>query len=225
MRVCSVSQFYPIKTKSEISGFIAVGDIHSHPDLLLDILEQCSHFPEKTLVFLGDYISRGPEPEKVIQILQNTEGIFLAGNHELRFLECLERLTDADSRKALLNAKRISENSAEWMKSALQYVYETEDYIFSHSGLNPEKPLSEQTVCDYCESFCETDYFSLTTKTVVHGHISVKTVSNAGNNWSLDTGCGFGGRLSALILPEKKIIQSSEKSKNWYLESISLPSG
>ncbi|HMV77549.1 MAG TPA: metallophosphoesterase [Leptospiraceae bacterium] len=224
MRVCSVSQFFPIETKSKISGFIAVGDIHSHPDLLLDILEQCSHFPGKTLVFLGDYISRGPEPEKVLQILQNTEGIFLAGNHELRFLECLDRLTDTDSRKALLDAKKISEKSAEWMKSALQFVYETEDYIFSHSGLNPKKSLSEQTVYDYCESFCETDYFSLTTKTVIHGHISVKTVSNTGNNWSTDTGCGFGGRLSAIILPEKKIIQSSEKSKNWYLELISLQS-
>lgn len=75
----------------------AVGDIHGRLDLLDSLLgqisEECAQAPEKLktqLIFLGDYIDRGPHSKEVIdRLLQPMPGclqpIFLLGNHEFVF--------------------------------------------------------------------------------------------------------------------------------------------
>ena len=78
----------------------AVGDIHGRTDLLvrlLALIEQDAaqaHAAAKTLVFLGDYVDRGPDSRGVIEIL--TAGLpsgfdahFLKGNHEQLLLDFL----------------------------------------------------------------------------------------------------------------------------------------
>jgi serine/threonine protein phosphatase 1 len=73
---------------------IGIGDIHGHRDKLDDLLEQVQPAGEDLLVFLGDYIDRGPDSpgvlERLISLHQELpKTIFLRGNHEQMLLDCL----------------------------------------------------------------------------------------------------------------------------------------
>jgi serine/threonine protein phosphatase 1 len=80
----------------------AVGDIHGRLDLLqvmLDLIEADArtrgHVEQRTLVFLGDYVDRGPDSRGVVERLisdplQGFDAHFLKGNHEAILLDFLE---------------------------------------------------------------------------------------------------------------------------------------
>ncbi len=86
----------------------AIGDIHGCADLLEILMDKITKNDQhlepiefKKLVFLGDYIDRGPASQKVIDILlydlpKDYETIFLKGNHELMMIEALEDCRAAD---------------------------------------------------------------------------------------------------------------------------------
>lgn len=73
----------------------AIGDIHGRSDLLERLLAKIyadddtrGDVAHRVLVFLGDYINRGPGVKRIIDILLNTlpaqyETVFLKGNHEI----------------------------------------------------------------------------------------------------------------------------------------------
>src|SRR5580693_9176784 len=75
-----------------------IGDIHGHADELVQLLEAlgyCKHgrtyaHPGRTVIFLGDFIDRGPKIRQVLEIVRPMveEGKALAvmGNHELNAL-------------------------------------------------------------------------------------------------------------------------------------------
>jgi len=79
----------------------AVGDIHGRLDLLEDLLSlierdaRPSTARRRTLVFLGDYVDRGPDSRGVVQRLitdlpQGFDAHFLKGNHEAILLDFLD---------------------------------------------------------------------------------------------------------------------------------------
>jgi len=86
----------------------AIGDIHGCADLLEILLDKIIRNDQKLqaieykkLVFLGDYIDRGPASKKVIDILlhdlpKDYEAFFLKGNHEVMMIEALEERQAAD---------------------------------------------------------------------------------------------------------------------------------
>lgn len=75
-----------------------IGDIHGEARLLEQLLKRLQDevAPGATLVFLGDYIDRGPDSRAVLDILLNLRSkhsgqvVFLKGNHEQWMLHCLE---------------------------------------------------------------------------------------------------------------------------------------
>jgi len=73
---------------------IAIGDIHGHSDMLADLLDQLQPQAEDQLVFLGDYIDRGPESPAVLDRLiafqqEHPQTVFLRGNHEQMLLDAV----------------------------------------------------------------------------------------------------------------------------------------
>jgi serine/threonine protein phosphatase 1 len=73
---------------------IAIGDIHGHLDKLNRLLVQVQATTEDQLVFLGDYIDRGPDSRGVIERLLKLQEefpltVFLRGNHEQLFIDSL----------------------------------------------------------------------------------------------------------------------------------------
>ncbi len=204
---------------SKPSGYIAVGDIHGCPEQLEEILNQAEMWPNHQLVFLGDYIDRGPDSDAVIKRIRNLDAVFLSGNHEEMLWDRTGFLPDG-SFENLFSSVRLSKESLDWIRSELVNKFETEDYIFVHGGLNTALPLEEQTGKDYRWSWNDGDYFELTPKIVVHGHITKSIPIVVGNRIGVDTGCGSGGPLTAVVLPEQVFLKSSESSRNgldWFL--------
>lgn len=77
--------------------FFAVGDIHGHVETLKALLEEKISIQKgETLLFLGDYIDKGPDAKGVITYIEELKSrgvsvIALLGNHEAMFLDYLHR--------------------------------------------------------------------------------------------------------------------------------------
>jgi serine/threonine protein phosphatase 1 len=80
----------------------AVGDIHGCLDKVLRLLDILNYDPtEDRLLFLGDYIDRGPNSKGVIDLMlqlqqENPRNIFLMGNHEDNFLTYVQACIDGE---------------------------------------------------------------------------------------------------------------------------------
>lgn len=73
---------------------IAIGDIHGQHKMLVDLLAQVVPTADDQLVFLGDFIDRGPSSPDVLDLLiefkrQHPRTIFLRGNHEQMLLDAV----------------------------------------------------------------------------------------------------------------------------------------
>src|SRR5262245_64530946 len=83
------------KSENRAGRLIAVGDIHGCVDELAVMLDTISPAPGDTIVFLGDYVDRGPSSRDVIDRLIELRDsgpcrtVFLRGNHEDMFLAFL----------------------------------------------------------------------------------------------------------------------------------------
>jgi serine/threonine protein phosphatase 1 len=73
---------------------LAVGDIHGHLDKLTRLMEVVAPATEDKVVFLGDYLDRGPQSRGVVEYLLSfrerfPQTVFLRGNHEQMLLDAL----------------------------------------------------------------------------------------------------------------------------------------
>jgi serine/threonine protein phosphatase 1 len=96
----------------KVKRLIAVGDIHGHRDLLTDLINQVQPTNQDHLVFLGDYIDRGPDSKGVIDDLLDIQKrfpqtIFLRGNHEQMMLDTLVDL-------GILQGGRLEDWDRDW---------------------------------------------------------------------------------------------------------------
>ena len=200
----------------------AIGDIHGCYDRLKALMGKipidCSR---DTLVFIGDYIDRGPHSVEVVDYLIHLkkrvpEVIFLKGNHE----DMLDKfITGADRFTYLLNGGQqtldsyltkpvqseffpIPPDHMEFFKS-LRLFYETEEFIFVHAGLRPRVPLKSQNTEDLLwirNKFVSTKYdFG---KRVIFGHTPLKKPLVEPNKIGIDTGAVYGNALTCVQLPD-----------------------
>jgi len=200
----------------------AIGDIHGCYDRLKTLMGKipidCSR---DTLVFIGDYIDRGPHPIEVVDYLIKLKNrfpdvIFLKGNHE----DMLDKfINGADRFTYLLNGGQqtldsylikpvqseyfpIPPDHMEFFKS-LRLFYETEEFIFVHAGLRPRVPLESQNTEDLLwirDKFVSTKYnFG---KRVIFGHTPLKKPLVEPNKIGIDTGAVYGNALTCIQLPD-----------------------
>ncbi len=208
----------------------AIGDIHGSLDSLERLMDKIS--PDLTrdrLVFVGDYIDRGPQSRGVVAYiirLQNLARsghiICLKGNHEamlLAFLKgepaemflfnggmaTLEDYWDDDwvgDRESLV----LPPDHARFYQD-LQLYYETPDFIFVHGGLKPGLPLTEQVENDLLwirgEFIASPKDFG---RRVIFGHTPFKQPLVLPNKIGIDTGAVYGNFLTCLKLPEEEFI-------------------
>lgn len=195
--------------------WIAVGDIHSSFNNLSIIVRKIEEFPDRKLIFLGDYVDDyGKQLGNVIDTLMALErpAIFLKGNHEEEFLNFYKKYGVSDYRREkILNHFGIGKEHIRWLKDKLVYSYENDNAFFSHAGIDDTKSLEEQTDYDLIYSAFRGNLDHVTSKLVVQGHIPMRTVKNFGSHWIVDT--SLGGFLSALVYPELKILSSNNLRK------------
>lgn len=203
-----------------------VGDIHGCLRKLTKLMSLIDiEDGEDTVVFLGDFIDRGPDSHGVVEFIldfkkDKTKVVCLMGNHEELFLSYMQDGGNLDvflsnggfSTLVSYNFPHVIEDIPErhhqFFVSLIPY-YETADYIFVHAGLRPGVPLREQEREDLLwirGEFISSPYdFG---KTVVFGHTGFSQPLIEANKIGIDTGAVYGGKLTCMELPEKKIYQS-----------------
>ena len=142
----------------------AIGDIHGESERLSELLEVLPLGADDELVFLGDYVDRGPDSRGVIEILLDLEKkvrcTFLLGNHESMLLDFLgwtdrrymggeaflanggERtLASYGYRESLRKARRRVRlpKTHEDFLLGLRLHYHVGDYLFVHAGVGANR--------------------------------------------------------------------------------------
>ena len=204
-----------------------IGDIHgcyaSLVALLAKVLPRAG-----TIVFLGDYVDRGPDAKAVVETvlaLQKAHGrvITLMGNHDFLFLQYLtgqgeSLFLDVGGRETLasygLGPDASREDVARMVPAAhlsffqsLPLCWEDRHAIYVHAGLEPGRHLSQQTA-HWC-LWAREQFLGATLdfgKPVVFGHTAFAKPFVAADKIGIDTGAVYGGRLTALLLPGREFV-------------------
>jgi len=192
------------------------------------------HHPAgRKLVFVGDLVDRGPDSPGVVRFVQavvrSGAGFCVAGNHDVKLARALMgkdvKLTHGLERSleqlegASAEAKR---DVAEFLDGLVShYVLDDGKLVVAHAGLSEElqgrSSARVRSFAMYGETTGETDEFGLPVRynwahcyrgkaIVVYGHTPVPEAEWLNNTICLDTGCVFGGRLTALRYPEKALV-------------------
>ena len=217
----------------------AVGDIHGCLDELSGLLEDLPLEPSDCLIFLGDYIDRGPDSKGVVDYLlewrkrQEMEIIFLKGNHEDMFLSYIG-LPGKHGEAFLSNGggatlasygvspiesplqipSRIPPAHLQFFQELRAY-HAIKPFLCVHAGIHPQKPLGEQ---NEEELLWIRDPFIQNTHslpyTVIFGHTPHKDVLfHLPYKIGLDTGLVYGNQLSCLEMTEKILFQIKRNTK------------
>lgn len=188
-----------------------IGDVHGCYNelcLLLDkIYDHAAGEPRK-IIFVGDYVDRGPNSkevvEQVMRMQQRGDGIALMGNHEDMLLAG-EYTYAAETIVSFggFPGHFIPEYALEWMRSLPKY-YEDDTIIVAHAGANPVFPMDEQTDAMLMWLRYKPGQPAQLNKHFYHGHtpFTTKTPEGAVDRTNVDTGCVYGGFLTAAIVGE-----------------------
>jgi Calcineurin-like phosphoesterase len=212
----------------------AIGDIHGNLDLLERLMEKLQpDLARDRLVFMGDYIDRGPRPKGVVEYvlrLQNRTPdrvICLKGNHEAMFLDFLQgREIDLFMFNGGMSTIRDYWGEG-WERreelvlppdhrrfyEELRPYYETPDYLFVHGGLKPGVDLTTQEEEDLL--WIRGDFITSMEdfgKKVIFGHTPFQQPLVMPNKIGIDTGAAYGNRLTCLKLPEEEFISVGHES-------------
>jgi len=217
-----------------------IGDIHGCLDELAYLLEALPLEPADRLIFLGDYVDRGPDPKGVIShlIQWQKEGeqelTFLKGNHESMFLSYLG-LSGKYGEMFLLNGggttlasygipsnmtspeefrSCIPQSHVEFLNGLRNYCL-MEPFLCVHAGIHPLKPLKEQSEREF---LWIRDEFIFSPHplpyTILFGHTPQKEVFfDLPYKIGLDTGLVYGNQLSCLEVHEQVLFQIRRRQK------------
>ncbi|RAP00011.1 metallophosphoesterase [Petrotoga sp. 9PW.55.5.1] len=214
-----------------------ISDIHGMYDCLISLLENFHIKDEDKLIFLGDYVDRGPNSKKVLDFLitlsKGNKHIFIKGNHDDMMVDYFSKYGDYEHGLWFYNGAKSTINSfngsvdREYLNflEDLPLYYEekigNENYLFVHAGINPHKSVDEQDKFDLLwirEEFLEINE-RYSNYIIIHGHTPTlyltgkddvfikKDDDNRIISIDIDTGCVYGGKLTALgITNENKYI-------------------
>jgi protein phosphatase len=208
--------------------------------------------PERRrVVFVGDYGDRGPNTPAVLRLVMSMAAagtaICLPGNHDVKLVRKLKgrkvQITHglAETLEQLdAEPDELREQAREFLDRLVSHaVLDEGKLVVAHAGMKQAyQGRSSGRVRDfalYGETTGETDEFGLPVRgqwaadyrggaAVVYGHTPVATPEWLNNTINIDTGCVFGGKLTALRWPERELV-SVPASRTYYEPAKSfLPS-
>jgi serine/threonine protein phosphatase 1 len=218
---------------------IAIGDIHGCSAALASLVRAIDPSHGDTLVFLGDYINRGPDSrgvlEQVITLGQRCAVVPLLGNHEEMLLAALEGPSElrywlkfggtetlasyghrpgAELRPADLRAL-IPSAHLQFIRQCRDY-FETVGHIFCHAYYEPDRPLHEQGWGGLrWASLPPVPEAHCSGKVAVVGHTEQTSgeLLDLGFLKCIDTCCYGGGWLTALEVQAGRVWQASKQGQ------------
>jgi serine/threonine protein phosphatase 1 len=199
----------------------AIGDIHGSLAKLRRLIARCERDADgepMTLVFIGDYIDRGPDSRGVVDYVMGLQArlgenaIALKGNHEELAAAAVDGsvsvgtwlLNGGDNTLrsyGIASARELPADHLAWFRS-LRLSFDDGQRLFVHAGIDPDRPLDDQDAHDLVwirEPFLtdERDHGRL----IVHGHTPLRTGTPdlRSNRLNIDTAAVFGGPLTAAV--------------------------
>ena len=205
------------------------------------------HPEGRKLLFVGDLVDRGPKiPEVVRLVMESVQAgtaLCVPGNHDMKFMRKVwgkevqithglaESLAQFEAYEQ--QYRGFSRVAADFIHTLVShYVLDDGKLVVAHAGMKETmQGRGSGAVRDFAlfgETTGETDEFGLPvrhnwaaeyrgTATVVYGHTPVPEPEWLNRTINIDTGCVFGGRLTALRYPEKELV--SVPAKQTYAES------
>jgi protein phosphatase len=184
-------------------------------------------------LFLGDYVDRGPSSVGVLRLVlamaEAGQALCIPGNHDAKLVRWLE-----GHHVQLLHglAQTVEEMTSEtesfrlhvrrFLEGLPLYLWLDEGRLaVAHAGIKAEMLGSTsgkvRSFCLYGDTTGQTDEFGFPvrrnwaaryagTTTIVYGHTPLLEAEWLNNTICLDTGCCFGGRLTALRWPERELV-------------------
>ncbi|MDR0861264.1 MAG: polynucleotide kinase-phosphatase [Oscillospiraceae bacterium] len=193
-------------------------------------------------VFLGDLCDRGPKNAEVLRLVMNMHksgGAYcVPGNHDAKLLKHLRGSSVQVSHGLAVTLEQIENQVGGFKRDVTDfidglishYVFDDGKLVVAHAGL-PEKYQGRASArvrdfCLYGDTNGETDEFGLPVRLpwaedyrgralVVYGHTPIPEVRNVNGAVCIDTGCVFGGKLTAYRYPERETVQV-EAAREYY---------
>lgn len=184
-------------------------------------------------VFLGDLVDRGPKIPQVLRsvmsMVEAGTAMCVPGNHDIKLMRKL-RGKDVQITHGLADSlEQLDKETAEFRAKAVEfiddlvshYVLDDGKLVVAHAGMREEMQGrgsgKVRQFALYGETTGETDEFGLPVRynwaaeyrgraTVVYGHTPVPQPDWLNRTINIDTGCVFGGSLTALRYPEKELV-------------------
>ncbi|MDQ2709252.1 MAG: polynucleotide kinase-phosphatase, partial [Actinomycetota bacterium] len=201
-----------------------------------------THPEGRTAVFLGDLVDRGPATPGVLRLamgmVADGAALAVAGNHEVKLVKALRGRDVKISHGRAESLAQLGVEPAEFVAAATEfmdglighYLLDGGRLVVAHAGLRERfhgrasKRVREFAL--YGETSGETDEYGLPVRypwaleyrgaaTVAYGHTPVPDAEWVNNTVCLDTGCVFGGSLTALRYPERELV-SVPAAKVWF---------
>ncbi|WP_326562024.1 polynucleotide kinase-phosphatase [Micromonospora sp. NBC_01796] len=201
-----------------------------------------THPAGRTAVFVGDLVDRGPDSPGVLRLVMGMvaagHAICVPGNHEQKLLRKL-RGRDVQITHGLAETLEqldredpafVAEASAFIDGLVSHYLLDGGRLVVAHAGLKEEYQGRAsgrvRAFALFGETTGETDEYGLPVRypwardyrgsaMVVYGHTPTPTPEWVNNTICIDTGCVFGGTLTALRYPERDLV-SVPAAKEYY---------
>ncbi len=198
------------------------------------------HPDGRMAIFLGDLVDRGPNVPAVLRLVmsmaQAGQALCVPGNHDVKLVrklkgkdvradhglsETLEQLAKEDDGSFRQDISGFLD------KLVSHYVLDEGRLVVAHAGLKEDfqgrASAKVREFALYGETTGETDEYGLPVRynwaaeyrgnaMVVYGHTPVPAVQWVNRTACIDTGCVFGGKLSALRYPEKEIVDVAARA-------------
>jgi protein phosphatase len=193
-------------------------------------------------IFVGDLVDRGPKiPEVVRLVIESVNAgtaLCVPGNHDMKFMRKVrgknvqithglaESLAQFEAYEQ--HYRGFTRVAAEFIDDLVShYVLDEGKLVVAHAGMKEEMQGrgsgAVREFALYGETTGETDEFGLPIRynwaaeyrgraTVVYGHTPVPEPEWLNRTINIDTGCVFGGKLTALRYPEKELVSVPAKA-------------
>jgi protein phosphatase len=191
------------------------------------------HAGGRRAIFLGDLVDRGPDTPGVVRLVMGMvaagDALCVPGNHEHKLVRAMRGRSVQVSHGLAESLEQLSAEPTSFRSEVEKfldglishYVLDGGKLVVAHAGLleryQGRASRRVREFCLYGETTGETDEYGLPVRfpwaqeyrglaLVLYGHTPVPEPEWINNTLCLDTGCVFGGRLTALRYPERELV-------------------
>jgi len=215
----------PIQSPPANGRQIIVGDVHGCANELERLIDKIAPTRDDRFVFLGDLINRGPNSRAVLDRVRTLPAQCILGNHEAKLLAVHQQgLPESLKKESAKTFQEMTAEDWEWISSwPLVLENRARSWLCVHGGFGPSIPwrsqpeevilniqiLNEQGLPakrkdaaegrPWAEAWTGPEF-------VFYGHTPRLRPLHHPKALGLDTGCVYGGGLSAYIYPDDTII-------------------